>query len=321
MNLNRILAAAISVCPLLIIAGLLYAALFVKPSVTGDSVKPPPVARGDLFYGLASPQPGKLWAAGSDGKVWLSTDQGGTWAVQRTPTRFTLQDIGAWDQARAVAVGDDGIVLRSTDGGLQWEPVTVPRSSVANKLMRVAVQAGGEAWAVGEMGMVLHSSDFGASWTRAAAEEDAAWNGVYAAGKKVWMVGEFGRIAFSADAGQTWNKVDSPAKSSLMAVAFRSDNEGVAVGLEGAMYHTTDGGRTWAALPGKTTEHLFDVVWGGQAWAVVGDKGVLLVGDAPATNWQTRRVAPNDRQWHTRILRSGSQYIVAGGSLQKPAVN
>lgn len=321
MNLNRLSTSVVGACPLLIVAGLLYAALFVKPAVSGDSVAPPPVARGDLFYGLTAPQPDKLWAAGSDGKVWLSADQGSTWSIQRTPVNLTLQDIAAWDKAHAVAVGDDGVVIRTTDGGQRWERVSAPRSTVANKLMRVFVQPGGDAWAIGEMGMVLHSVDFGANWKQVAPEEDAAWNGVHAAGRNVWLVGEFGRIAFTADGGETWTKVDSPASSSLMAVAFRNDTDGVAVGLEGAIYRTADGGRHWTALPKKTTEHLFDVTWDGQRWAVVGDKGLLLVGDAAAASWEVRRVAEGDRQWHTRVLHSGSHYIVAGGSLQKPAVN
>ena len=322
MTCNRILTVLLSACPLVVVAGLLYAAMFIKPELAGDTVTPPAITRGDFLYGVAIPEPGLLWAAGSDGKVWRSADEGRSWTVQRTPTRLTLQDIGAWDTARAVAVGDDGIVLRTDDGGANWTQVAVPRSRVSNKLMRVFVRAGGEAWAVGEMGMVLNSTDYGASWRQARVEEDAAWNGVFANGKTVWLVGEFGRIAFSVDAGKSWSLVKRPAQDggSLIAVAFRNDMEGMAVGLDSVMLHTTDAGRTWKALPKVTPEHLFDVMWDGARWAAVGDKGALVLGDRDAARWEARRVSPDDRQWHTRIVRSGAHYIAAGGSLAMVAI-
>ena len=106
--------------------------------------------------------------AGSGGKVVRSDDGGQSWSIQETGATENLQAIDAWDPDRAVAVGNDGVVLVTADGGESWTRVDVPRSDIANKLIRVRCAADGEAWAVGVMGMILHSRDWGASWQRRA---------------------------------------------------------------------------------------------------------------------------------------------------------
>ena len=55
--MRRLLAHVMSVLPLVVIAGLLYAGFFVKLQVVGSSVKPPPIEHRDRFYGIALPAP------------------------------------------------------------------------------------------------------------------------------------------------------------------------------------------------------------------------------------------------------------------------
>ena len=313
--MRRLLRLLLSLLPFAIIGGLLYAAIFVKPEAAAASVASPVMARGDLQYGLALPGGEVMWAAGSDGKVWLSEDAGRTWGLQPTPTMETLQDIAAWDRNRAVAVGNQGVVIATSDGGKSWRSIDAPRSKLANKLMRVAAVEGGTAWAVGEVGALLQSRDYGATWLRAMPEKDAAWNGIFASRQKLWLAGEFGHLAVSDDGGARWTDVATPVKTSLMAIAFRDDTEGVAVGLDGVVLATQDGGATWLAQPSGTREHLFDVTWDGVSWVAVGDKGVLVVGDASGRSWQSSRVGANDRAWHTRIVADSGRYIVAGATL------
>lgn len=313
--MQRLSRIFLSFLPFALIAGLLYAALFVKPEVAGASVVPPVMARGDLQYGIAGPGEGMVWGAGSDGKVWLSEDAGRTWGLQTTPTKETLQDIAAWDRMHAVAVGNQGVVIRTSDGGKSWQAVDAPRSKVANKLMRVATAADGIAWAVGEVGAVLQSKDYGATWARVMHEEDAAWNGVFVGQQKIWLAGEFGRLAASSDGGARWTSVPTPVKTSLMAIAFKDDANGVAVGLEGVVLTTQDGGANWLRRSPVTREHLFDVMWGGDSWVAVGDKGVFVTGDASGQSWQASRLASGDRAWHTKVIADGDRYIASGATL------
>lgn len=308
-------SAVASMLPLLIIGGLLYAAFFVKWEAEIQALKAPAIERRDVFYSVASPVPSTIWAVGYYGKVVRSDDGGASWTIQATPSEGHLQSIAAWDAQRAVAVGNGGEVIVTEDGGATWKAVQAPRSEVANKLMRVQAYPNGVAWAVGEVGAVLVSRDYGATWTRALPEKDQAWNDIFFLGSDGWMVGEFGQMQRSFDGGVTWAAMPSPVKSSLMSVYFRDARDGVAVGLSGVVLVTGDGGATWRQAPRMTLEHLNSVIWDGQRWVAVGDKGVRVVGDAAGNQWQAGRISEQDLSWRTQILRVGDRYFLAGSNL------
>jgi photosystem II stability/assembly factor-like uncharacterized protein len=319
--MQRFIRVTMSVLPFLLIGGLVYSAIFIKPEIAANTVHPPAIERGDFLYGVALPAPDALWAAGSNGKVWRSSDSGKAWTVQSTPTHENLQDIAAWDASHAVAVGNDGGVIRTVDGGKTWTSVEVPKSKIANKLVRVRIFGDGRAWAVGEAGTALYSDDRGVTWKRGAPEEDLAWNDVFVDGQKTWLIGEFGSIRSSIDGGEHWTPANSPVKTSLMAVAFRDSENGVAVGLDGVILTTRDGGHAWAENAKVTREHLFDLLWDGKKWAAVGDKGVVVTADAPAAEWKVALLAPDQRAWHTKIIRAGNRYMATGATFVATAAD
>lgn len=312
LNTKQISVAA---TPWLIIAGLLYAGLFIKPKAVGKEFRAPPIERRDNFLDISSPEPDVLWAVGLAGKVVRSNDAGRSWIAQNASITANLQSIAAWDRARAVAVGNDGAVIVTADGGEHWKEVNAPRSGVSNKLIRVVALPGGEAWAVGEMGALLHTTNHGDTWDRVLNEQDAAFNDITFIGKKGWIVGEFGKILKSEDGGKTWSPANSPVKSSLMAVDFRDESNGVAVGLEGAILHTQDGGKIWTDLPRLAREHLFDVKAAKDGWWAAGDKGTFLRADTSGQKWSSVSFDNGNAGWVTKILISGGQIYFAGESL------
>jgi photosystem II stability/assembly factor-like uncharacterized protein len=333
---KHIFSLLTSALPPLIIAGLLYAGLFIKPQPQGTSVARPVFERGDRFYGLAVQHDGRAWVVGSGGKIALTTDSGISWRIQPSAVDMSLQDVAAWDEERAVAVGNGGVVIVTDDGGKQWRGVEAPHSKIADKLMRVRALAGGRAWAVGEGGSVLQSTDFGSTWHQVGPEEDVAWNDISFQDKLGWMVGEYGRIRISSDDGISWHEVESPTKMSLMSVAFRDARNGVAVGLNGVVLVSHDSGESWTQerflSPDQSSpdtqaavcpdagegcghgrlEHLLDVIWDGDRWVAVGSKGIVVIGSADGGQWRAIRLSPDDRNWYTSIARSQTQYYLAG---------
>ncbi|MBW7901983.1 MAG: glycosyl hydrolase [Rhodocyclaceae bacterium] len=304
-----------SLLPVVIIGGLLYAALFVKAEPAVDSLAIHPIERRDVFYGLTAPGAGTLWAVGSYGKIVRSDDGGQSWRIQPTPVVSHLQAIAAWDGERAVAVGNRGLVVITADGGKTWKEAQAPRSEVANKLMQVRAYPGGVAWAVGEVGAVLRSLDYGTTWERVMPEKDQAWNDIFFDGPAGWMVGEFGQILRTTDGGANWAPVESPAGNSLMSVHFRDERHGVAVGLSGTALVTADGGQHWRQAPQLTREHLNCVVWDGRSWVAVGDKGIRVTADAAGKDWKAGRIDERDLSWHTQIVSTGDAHVLAGANL------
>jgi photosystem II stability/assembly factor-like uncharacterized protein len=316
----------ISALPWLIIGGLLWAGVFIKPKPVGSTVEPPVVEHGDAFFGMAASDGGQLWAAGNDGKMIHSADGGATWTKQRLDSTLHLQDIAAWDGQRLLAVGNGGSIFVSTDGGGNWtarRPGFLPATN--DKLLRVKAYAEGKAWAVGEMGALLFSGDDGNTWERRRDEQDTAFNDVAMVGDVAgWVVGEAGLMLNSRDGGQTWTALPQMVSSSLMAIAFRDAENGVAVGLEGVILVTRDGGKTWtrtaASDAGTRNEvklHFYDVAWdaAGSRWLVVGAQGSYVTSDADAATWTAGQLSPHEFAWHTRIVAGKAGFYLAGASL------
>nr|WP_316641581.1 YCF48-related protein [uncultured Roseateles sp.] len=307
-----------SVAPLAIIAGLLYAGLFVKPAVPVSNIEAAVIGQRDTFYGIAAPAPQTLWAVGRDGKVVRSEDAGRQWKLQATGSAENLQAIAAWTANEAVVVGNASTVLTTADGGAHWKTVTgVPSQSEARKLIRVRLGTAGLARAVGEFGTVLASADKGATWQALGKSEDIAWHDIAEpSAQTLVIVGEFGRIRRSTDAGQSWSEVTSPVKTTLTAVGFRDASEGIAVGLDGVVLSTADGGKSWHSEASPTKDHLFDLARQGSGWVAVGDKGALLRGDADG-RWSGARISPTSYAWHTQVLPVDGSLYLAGAQLAR----
>ena len=65
-------------------------------------------------------------------------------------------------------------------------------------------------------------------------------------GDRVVAVGQRGHIVVSVDGGATWKQAPVPVSSDLTAVYFVDDKNGWAVGHDGVILHTNDGGDTWS---------------------------------------------------------------------------
>ena len=73
----------------------------------------------------------------------------------------------------------------------------------------------------------------------------AVLTGLARAGKRVVAVGQRGHVLLSDDAGTTWQQADVPVSADLVAVSFATAESGWAVGHDGVILHSADGGRSW----------------------------------------------------------------------------
>ncbi|WP_130618945.1 WD40/YVTN/BNR-like repeat-containing protein [Dyella amyloliquefaciens] len=71
-------------------------------------------------------------------------------------------------------------------------------------------------------------------------------NGLAVAGHRVIAVGQRGHVVYSDDSGTTWQQAKVPVSSDLVAVSFPTPQQGWAVGHDGVVLHTADGGASWS---------------------------------------------------------------------------
>lgn len=70
-------------------------------------------------------------------------------------------------------------------------------------------------------------------------------NGITCAGKRLVAVGARGHILYSEDEGKSWKQAKVPVSSDLTAVNFPTPQKGWAVGHDGVILHSSDGGLNW----------------------------------------------------------------------------
>jgi photosystem II stability/assembly factor-like uncharacterized protein len=112
---------------------------------------------------------------------------------------------------------------------------------------------------------------------------------VVQAGRQLVAAGSRGVIAVSSDMGETWHQAAVPVQSDLLAVSFPTPEQGWAVGHDGVILHSADGGRSWTRqLDGRSAEKLFK-----QAYEAAAAQGDTRAQAALATLAQNYKAGPS----------------------------
>lgn len=185
------------------------------------------------------------------------------------------------DENEGWEVGDSGLILHTTDGGVTWERQT---SGVEWDLWAVALATTGDGWAAGSGG-ILHTADGGVTWKPQYAEGAVGdlcftsplegW--AIAGGETEWSF-ESPVLLHTVDGGDSWGEVVIPVlradRDYFDALAFADEDHGIIVGghmklWPGGGYSqggplalsTSDGGDTWTrtALPASASWDFGDV--------------------------------------------------------------
>jgi photosystem II stability/assembly factor-like uncharacterized protein len=238
----------------------------------GDSVRS---VDGGLTWSETTGQcpEGILWAVrvtdtticgvSATGDVYRSTNVGATWysaqaGLGEGPVTWGIHFS---DSQHGWAVGQNGIVLRSTDGGASWKLMT---RGVGFEVDSLKMPDETTFMGAGGLGYFIKSIDGGSTWKATRLKvtglvfnrDETVENMVYHPNGLVVCVGLGGVIYRSTDMGETWTSVGYPALSEdihLWALRIASDGNTVyAAGSDSfwsrdrTFWKSVDGGRTWS---------------------------------------------------------------------------
>lgn len=173
---------------------------------------------------------GRSWQpiAGRRAPAWLAADfrdgdtgvLAGAWSRLATVRKggfgaAHLDDLGGRHllglqlrEQRGIAVGQGGLLMASSDGGVNWGPMLLklPTEVLANLDFHAVHCVGDHVWVVGRPGSVLlHSANNGASWKLRKTGQPLPLCGIHFFDeKRGWAVGELGTILATTDGGQSW---------------------------------------------------------------------------------------------------------------------
>lgn len=230
-----------------------------------------------------------VWALAYDGldaenviqEFTMTTDGGNTWTpgtINVGDPALSINNIApisattAWVSALTPTVGNNGVIYKTTDGGVSWEQQNAGAFNAASSFINGVhffdanngVSFGDP---VGGEFEIYTTSDGGETWTLvpganipnplgSGASIEYGYNGGNAAiGNTIWLVTSKGRILKSSNMGLNWTVSQAPltdfagtAQSGRLTMS--SLNNGCLLKTAGTtytFYKTTDGGATWDA--------------------------------------------------------------------------
>lgn len=168
------------------------------------------------------------------------------WTARTSQATFNLNDVAA-NGNTVIAVGDNGIIRRSTDAGVTWSSIV---SGVSNQLRAVdfAADGSGALVAVGSFGTYLSSSDNGVTWTsKNIGTAETLESVAVRTGQSIAVGGWNGAFYTSSDSGQTWTKRELNTTRKITALDSVQGSNTILAFLEnGVPMHSEDLGATWA---------------------------------------------------------------------------
>lgn len=258
------------------------------PAFPATAVKPDRL----LINGVATVGK-RIVAAGELGRILVSDDAGRDWRVANvTPQReATFTQLMFVDDLNGLAVGHDGWITRTTDGGVSWTEVRFDDER-SEPLLAIAGRAGATLMVAGSFGRLLVSDDGGTHWqSRDTGLGDRHFYGIVTPREGQWvLVGERGLVAISEDNGQTWREVPPFYEGSFFGMVAMTPDRWLVFGMRGSVYRTDDAGRSWTRVPTGVQAALFGatVTRGGRI-VVAGQGGVVLVSTDQGQSIQVAR--------------------------------
>src|SRR6267378_2836630 len=144
------------------------------------------------------------------------------------PQGNTLYGVSFTDSNTGTATGDNGTIIRTTNGGNTWVSQT---SGTTNNLNAVSFTDANNGTAVSWYGIILRTTDSGATWVSQTSGTESFLYGVsFTDANNGTAVGEGGTILRTTDSGSNWVSQTSGTKSFLWGVSFTDANNGTAIG-------------------------------------------------------------------------------------------
>lgn len=263
----------------------------------------------------------RIVAVGDYGLITLSED-GKTFRQVKVPTRAPLTSVFFIDARQGWAVGHDGMVLGSVDGGESWQVLRDMRGK-DQVLMSVWFENAEHGLAVGQFGLALETRDGGKTWVERSlvageAGERHLLQLVAGDNGLLLIAAEAGTILRSEDAGGHWTAIQTDNKGSFWTGAALADGSLLMAGMRGHVYRSTDRGLHWGEVASGTQQSLTGITQRADGSVrIVGLGGASLLSKDGGQHFAAS-IRP-DRAGMTAISRStaGEVVFTASGLLLK----
>ncbi len=277
---------------------------------------------------------GLMAVVGERGHVLISSD-GKNWQQVAVPTRTTLTGVYFHDTQNGWIVGHDAVILRTTDGGKQWQKVYDDPEG-ETPLFDIWFKDESRGIAIGAYGLYFVSDDGGANWDiselnvakekpaevsdEPKAEDDDDFLDSYdlhlnsialADNGKLYIAAEAGKVYRSDDSGDSWIPLTLPYIGSLFGVLPVEGDTVLVFGLRGHLFRTEDAGENWQEIKTPTKEMLTNGIATNDGIYVTGLGGTILKSNDKGKSFTLQE--QGHRDGFTAIIKSPEGELITVG--------
>lgn len=216
-----------------------------------------------------------------------TSDGGASWANHNSPPGPSLRRIVfVRGTGRAFAIGDGGLVLRSSDSGASFQTApgfTGGPTQSGQEVRSASFVSGSVGYLVGNSGFAVKTSDGGASFSPLDPSTISGTRDLYGCSfwdaTHGWIGGSSSFLLRTVD-GQSFEQVSAPISINVRALHFKDATIGLVVGTNGNVLRWNGFSGAFEQLPSPTTKTLRAVkAVSGSRGFIVGDDGTALVYD------------------------------------------
>ena len=175
--------------------------------------------------------------------ILKSIDSGKTWSVMLDQKGYWLRNIDFIDANNGTAVGDSGVILRTTNGGANWNTITSPSRENLNSVKFISSTVG---YIVGGRGfpdsssIILQTTNGGASWSILRHDSLGVLNDInFLNSTNGYIVGDHATVLQTTNGGLNWSRVTIPNSypfDNFNSVAIFSNDLVAVAGRYGSVY-------------------------------------------------------------------------------------
>lgn len=253
---------------------------------------------------------------------FIKTANGQSWELVNSNTNHDLWMVHWINDSSAIAVGDSGIILRTTDQGYSWTPQRPKRISDLRDLAFFDQDTGiivgwGELYRTTNAGL---SWDF-IEWTDNIDYLQGNLSSCSLLNNKIGLfVEEYEKsdrskqsiLFYTNNSGVSWQEKPITLQGAI-STAILNDSVFIIVGGWGAVYRTNDTGRSWSKRHENSTRRLEQVKFYDKFGIAVGTDGVILKSTDMGINWSHCNNTPY-LNWFTSVSIIDTNHFYVAGS-------
>ncbi|NQZ91601.1 MAG: hypothetical protein HRT97_04580 [Moritella sp.] len=271
---------------------------------------------------------------GEYGRILVRENADSAWIQANVPVQTTITAVEFIDDKVAWAVGHQGVILKTIDGGYNWSKVFdgIQLTSLLKTSLEVQVtlltaeferaqSAGIDEDSLDELEMQLDDASYKLEdLTATSGIEIAFFDVLFNAADYGLVIGAYGAMLETKDSGNSWQyigfQVPNPEGFHLNSLTIDDNNNIYIVGEAGLGMATSDQGQSWRSLNIDYLGSLFGIQVNGSSLYSYGLRGNMFASQDQGETWQHLDTGVTNHIFSADWLNNEELLLVGAGGLK-----